>query len=72
MKKWRAIEARLEVRSKVTDEMIERMKWIFDKLENIFKKNDITLREAFNRIDNTSDKKITRIELKRMFDSMGV
>ena len=56
----------------VTDEMIERMKWIFDKLENIFKKNDITLREAFNRIDNTSDKKITRIELKRMFDSMGV
>ena len=56
----------------VTDEMIERMKWIFDKLKTIFDKNDITLRDAFNRIDHSSDKKITRIELKRMFDSMGV
>jgi Ca2+-binding EF-hand superfamily protein len=56
----------------VTDKMIERMKWIFDKLNEVFKKNEITLKDAFDKIDQSSDKKITRIELKRMFDAMGV
>ena len=56
----------------ITEEMIERQKWIFDKLNQIFKKNDIKLKEAFEKIDNSSDKKITRIELRRLFDHMGV
>ena len=56
----------------VTEEMIERQKWIFDKLSSIFTKNKISLKEAFDKIDDSPDKKITRIELRRLFDHMGV
>lgn len=57
---------------KITDEMIERWKFIFDSLDKIFKRNDITLRQAFEKIDSSGDKKISRIELRQLFDTMNV
>jgi Ca2+-binding EF-hand superfamily protein len=56
----------------ITDEMIERMKFIFDSLDKIFTKHDITLKQAFEKIDYTGDKRISRIELRRLFDNMNV
>lgn len=57
---------------KITDDMIERWKFIFDSLDKIFKRNDITLKEAFAKIDSSGDKKISRIELRQLFDTMNV
>lgn len=57
---------------KITDEMIERMKFVFDSLDKIFKREDISLKEAFEKIDYSGDKKISRVELRRLFDNMKV
>lgn len=56
----------------ITDEMIDRWKFIFDSLDKIFKQNDISLKDAFEKIDYSGDKKITRRELRNLFDSMNV
>lgn len=56
----------------ITDEMVERNKWIYDRLNSIFKKNDISLKKAFERIDYSGDKKITRVELRQLFENMNI
>ena len=56
----------------ITEEMVKRQKYIFDKLNETFKNNKITLKEAFDKIDDSKDKRISRVELRRLFTNMEV
>ncbi|CAI2367120.1 unnamed protein product [Moneuplotes crassus] len=56
----------------MTNEMLKRWKEVFDRLNKVFEKRDITLREAFDKIDTDGGKSITFLELRNLFDSTGV
>lgn len=56
----------------ITDEMIERMKFIFDSLDKIFKRNKVSIKQAFEKIDDSDDHRISRVELRKLFDHMDV
>lgn len=59
-------------RLEITEEMVKRQKTLFDKLSEIFNKNGTTLREAYDKIDSNHDKRVSRVELRRLFNNMEV
>ena len=59
-------------RLEITEEMVTKQKIIFDSLNKIFKKNGISLRDAYNKIDSSKDKRVSRVELRRLFNNMEI